>query len=114
LLERSGNIPTRLSKAPERNVTVRVIGVDQITTPAGTFKALRIEKNVNWARSNSQWGTAVTNTPALYFYSTYTNSVIRMASEAEDGAKREVELVKFEGAQNDASRSSMLRSGLIK
>jgi hypothetical protein len=83
-----------------RNLTTEtnVTGLEEITTPAGKFRAFKIErwgsaaavKNVGKAP-----GSKTRNYEWTYYYSPQTQSIVKYAYEDEEGGTREIELVKF-------------------
>jgi hypothetical protein len=77
--------------ANTRNVEIEVAGIEQVTTPAGTFKAFKLQQTAFWSRN--QGGPY--NSTNTYFYSPDTKSVIKSSTSDIDGQKREIELVKF-------------------
>jgi hypothetical protein len=73
-------------------VQVRVSGIEDVITPAGTFRAFKLEKEDSTGPA-SRWLTT-------YFYSPEIRSVIKShydSSHGTDGTggKREIELIKF-------------------
>lgn len=83
-----------------RNLTTEtnVTGLEEITTPAGKFRAFKIER----------WGSAgavparnkgpvskTRNYEWTYYYSPETQSIVKYVYEDEEGGIREIELVKF-------------------
>lgn len=74
-----------------RNVEVNVTGPEQITTPAGTFKAFKIKKEDGPGKGNV-WVTT-------HYWSPETNSVIKSTFDSTGGTGmgsiRDVELVGF-------------------
>jgi hypothetical protein len=74
-----------------RSVEIRVTGIEQVTTAAGTFRAFKLEKD-DRAGPRDFWLTT-------YFYSPETKSVVKSMFDASSGTgtggKREIELVKF-------------------
>ena len=78
-----------------RSVEVRVTGIEQITTPAGTFRAFKLEKD---DRSDPKDVYITT-----FFYSPETKSVVKSlkdtSSTTGSGGKSEIELVKFGSAR---------------
>lgn len=77
-----------------RSVEISVVGIEQITTAAGTFSAFKLVKE-DWYR-RSRWITT-------YFYSPETRSVVKSLYDSSvgsgSGGKREIELVKFGSAR---------------
>jgi hypothetical protein len=79
----------------QRTVSFKVTGQERVTTPAGNFTALRIEKQAQWAKATPKWGTSVENATATYFYSPETKSIVKYTDESRTGSYRNAELVKF-------------------
>lgn len=79
-------------KTYSRTVEVRVSGIEQITTPAGTFKSLKLEKSDRGATADSLWVTT-------YYYGTEARSIIKSFYDSSAGTgrggKRKIELIKF-------------------
>ncbi len=82
-------------KAVQRNVEISVTGPEQVTTPAGTFKAFKIRKEDGTGRGNV-WVTT-------HYWSPETNSVVKSSWDSTggggQGSIREVELVSFSAKQ---------------
>ena len=76
--------------ALQRTVEITVTGPDEVTTAAGSFKALKIRKE-DTARGYA-WITT-------HYWSADTNSVVKSSFDTTqgggEGVKREVELIKF-------------------
>jgi hypothetical protein len=76
----------------KRTSETRVVGVERVTTDAGTYETFKIERDT-WSggRLMSLW---------RYFYSAQTKSVVKYNYQALIGssATREVELIKFRAA----------------
>jgi hypothetical protein len=79
-------------KAVSRLVEVTVANWEQVTTPAGTFKALKLRKE-----DGPPQGQVWVN---VYYYSPETKSVIKSSYDTTagggQGLKREVELIKYD------------------
>jgi len=73
------------------SVEIQVKGSESVTTPAGSFIALRMHKDESWARPQGGHVSQVTT----YFYSAQTRSVVKSLMESQDGARREIELIKY-------------------
>jgi hypothetical protein len=77
----------------KRTSETKVVGVERVTTAAGTYEAFKIERGT-WAggRLASQW---------TYFYSAQTKSVVKYHYQALIGstATREIELLRFRAAR---------------
>ena len=74
----------------------RVIGKEEVNTPAGSFQAFKIEKEERWALRTGGSG----RTMSVYFYSPATKSVVKSYFEQRGpgSGKREIELIKFGSA----------------
>ncbi len=84
------------SKTMARKVTYEVKAIEQVTTPAGTFRAFKLESD-DRAGPRDYW---VTN----YWYSPETRSMVKYQFDATaggqvDGLKRDIELIKFTPAK---------------
>ena len=81
-------------KAKARSVEIRVTGVEQVTTAAGTFRAFKLEKD-DRTGPRDFWLTS-------FYYSPETKSVVKSfldgSSGTGSGGKREIELIKFGSA----------------
>lgn len=79
-------------KKMTRDVEITVSGPEEVTTPAGTFRALKIRKEDGGARGQNMWLT-------IHYWSPETNSVVKSSYDSTEGGamgtKREVELIKF-------------------
>jgi hypothetical protein len=73
------------------DVDVVVTGIDQVTTPAGTFKAFKLVGEDGWAFGKSGRRTFSTT----YFFSPDTKSLTKLTSERNDDGVGDVELIKF-------------------
>ena len=82
------------NKILSRSVEVRVTGIEQVATPAGTFRTFKLEKDDRSGPRNVYVTTI--------FYSPETKSVVKSLLDASvgggAGAKREIELIKFGSA----------------
>ncbi len=87
------NTPRGARQSQTRSVEVVVGADEQVTVPAGTFKAIKLVKSEWWtstgkkARRNGQTTT--------YFFSSDAKAVIKSVLENDDSGKREIELVTF-------------------
>jgi hypothetical protein len=72
------------------HVAVNVIGVEQVATTAGTFKAFRLEDTLGFSTKSRQRSFSQT-----YFYSPETKSVIKVNLLRDDGGTQAAELIKF-------------------
>lgn len=84
------------SKPIARKVTYEVKGIEQVTTPAGTFRAFKLESD-DRAGGRDYFTTT-------YWYSPETRSIVKLIFDAtaggqETGLQRQIELIKFTPAQ---------------
>jgi hypothetical protein len=75
-----------------RKITYEVKGIEQVTTPAGTFRAFKLESD-DRAGPRDYWTTT-------YWYSPETKSIVKSLFDASaggqvDGLQREIVLIKF-------------------
>lgn len=74
-----------------RAVEVSVTGLEEVITPAGTFRAFKIEKYDTGGAAGK-----VSRQVTAYFYSPRTKSVVKSLYESlVSGSQREIELIKF-------------------
>ncbi|HEV8342647.1 MAG TPA: hypothetical protein VGR30_09780 [Candidatus Binatia bacterium] len=88
-----------------RNAETSVTGMEQITTPAGTFRAFKIERRDYTAgrTAGPRGGTAGGEIFSLtYYYSPDTRAIVKYYDERQEPdrigttiGKREIELIKF-------------------
>jgi hypothetical protein len=84
--------PTGARREINYYVEISVTGIEQVTTPAGAFKAFKVLKTTSWA---SGGGTSNSNT-ATFFYSPETRSKIKSTITNEKwGPVSATELIKF-------------------
>ena len=77
-----------------RSAEVNVVGMEQVTTPAGNFKAYKLIKSESWSVGSrfGQRGSSATT----YFYSPETHSIVKSSSLNNDNPGTiETELLKF-------------------
>jgi hypothetical protein len=83
-------IGARGAKEVSRTVEIKVTGTEQVTTPAGTFTAFKLEKDDRKGPKDF-WVTT-------YWYSPETKSVVKSLFDSSSGlgagGKREIELIK--------------------
>ena len=79
-----------------RSAEVNVVGMEQVTTPAGSFKAYKLIKSESWSTTGRGGGTGGGSSTTTYFYSPETRSIVKLsiASENNPGTV-ETELIKF-------------------
>jgi hypothetical protein len=83
-----------------RNLTTEtnITGLEEITTPAGKFRAFKIERWGSAAavkNAGKAPGSKTRNYEWTYYYSPQTQSIVKYVYEDEEGGTREIELVKF-------------------
>jgi hypothetical protein len=77
-----------------RSAEVNVVGMEQVTTPAGSFKAYKLIRSENWT-VGSQRGQRGGST-STYFYSPETRSIVKTSNVSENSPGTiEIELIKF-------------------
>jgi hypothetical protein len=79
--------PAGSKRNQRRSAEVSVVGIEQVNTPAGTFKAYKLIRRESW----STGGTTTT-----YFYSPETRSIVKRSSQNHNNpGTAETELIKF-------------------
>ena len=79
--------PPNARRDQRRSVEVSVIGIEQVTTPAGAFKAYRLIRSDSWSTGS------ITTT---YFYSPETRSIVKSSTVNDNNPGTvEIELIKF-------------------
>ena len=77
-----------------RNFENRVTGIEEVSTPAGTFRGFKIEREA-WSGQARRWLT--------YYYSPLTRSIVKWSYyEENQGSRcceREIDLIKFGSAR---------------
>jgi hypothetical protein len=77
-----------------RSAEVNVVGMEQVTTPAGSFKAYKLIRSESWT-VGSRFGQRGGST-STYFYSPETRSIVRTSNVSENSpGTLETELIKF-------------------
>jgi hypothetical protein len=96
------------SKPASRWITAdnSVTGIETVTTPAGTFQAFKIERQVSMAVGTVYRGTTHTQWTYTYFYSPQTRSILKYHYQSESAAggggnltpvqTTDIELIKFD------------------
>ena len=87
---------TGLPRAQRRNVEVNVAGMEQVTTPAGSFKAYKLIRTESWSMTSRGGFAGHNSITATYFYSPQTRSIVKssLVSDNNPGTV-ETELIKF-------------------
>jgi hypothetical protein len=77
-----------------RSAEVNIVGMEQMSTPAGTFKTYKLIRSESWS-VGSRFGGRGTST-TTYFYSPETRSIVKSSSLTNDNPGTiETELLKF-------------------
>jgi hypothetical protein len=79
-----------------KTAETEVIGIEEVTTPAGSFKAFKVERVDTQSRGKGKGSKLYSE---FIYYSPDTRSVVKYDYEGAAGGIREVNLVKF-GSQN--------------
>ena len=75
-----------------RSAEVTVVGQDQVTTPAGTFKAYKLVRSESWTVGRG----GMNSSTSTYFYSPETRSIVKRTTENTNNPGTTTnELVKF-------------------
>jgi hypothetical protein len=78
----------------QRSAEINVAGMEQVTTPAGSFKAYKLIRSESWS-VGSRYGQTGTST-STYFYSPETRSIVKSSTVNSDNPLTvETELIKF-------------------
>jgi hypothetical protein len=82
------NTPAGARRPQRRSVEVTVVGLEQVSTPAGSFKAYKLVASGSWGKSG---GATITS-----FFSPETKSVVKRSNVSNSSsASVETELIKF-------------------
>jgi hypothetical protein len=94
LVTRSASFRRRVQR---RRAEVNVAGIEQVTTPAGSFKAYKLIRSESWFRTNLFKGSSERiDTTTTYFYSPETRSIVKSFSVYfNNPGTVETELIKF-------------------
>jgi hypothetical protein len=88
--------PAGLPRDQRRSVEVNVAGMEQVTTPAGSFKAYKLIKSESWSTTGRGGGTGGGSSTTTYFYSPETRSIVKLSIVSENNPGTvETELIKF-------------------
>jgi hypothetical protein len=73
--------------------------MEQVTTPAGAFKAYKLVKSENWSTSGPRGGKgggSTNSSTTTYFYSPETRSIVKSSNvNDKNPGTVETELIKF-------------------
>lgn len=81
------------SRPTSRNGETKVTGTEEITTPAGTFRAFKIERYETDLRRKKRGGDEQGS--YTYYYSSEVRGIVKLSYERESGAGKSIELVKY-------------------
>lgn len=83
----------------QRSVEAAVTGIEQVTTPAGSFKAYKLVREETWQRKGGRIVNWVTGT-VTYYYSPETRSIVKSTTANNvTSATAQTELIKFTPAK---------------
>jgi hypothetical protein len=83
--------PAGARRSQRRSVEVTVVGLEQVSTPAGSFKAYKLVATGSWGKAG---GATITS-----FFSPETKSVVKRSNvNSNSTATVETELIKFTAA----------------
>jgi hypothetical protein len=86
--------PPGTRRDQRRSAEVTVVGQEQVTTPAGSFKAYKLVRSESWS-STGMAGRGSSNT-SNFFYSPETRSIVKRVTEnSNNPGITTVELIKF-------------------
>jgi len=86
--------PVTAKQDQNRSVEVSVTGMEQVTTPAGSFKVYKLVRTESWTRPSRQGGW--NSNTVTYFYSPETRSIVKRSSVSDSSPGTvELELIKF-------------------
>ena len=84
----------KFNQRQRRSAEVNVVGMEQVTTPAGSFKAYKLIKNESASSGSLVGGTS--NVTTTYFYSPETRSIVKSYRVVDNNPGTvETELIKF-------------------
>jgi hypothetical protein len=88
--------PPGLPRAQRRHVEVNVTGMEQVTTPVGSFKAYKLIRSESWSMTGRYGGSGRGGSTTTYFYSPETRSIVKSSTVNDNNPGTvEIELIKF-------------------
>jgi hypothetical protein len=88
--------PPGLPRAQRRHVEVNVAGMEQVTIPAGSFKAYKLIRSESWSMTGRYGGSGRGGSTTTYFYSPETRSIVKSSTVNDNNPGTvEIELIKF-------------------
>src|SRR5215831_7268904 len=79
-----------------RSAEVNVAGMDQVTVPAGSFKAYKLTRSESWSIGGQRAAGTVNSSTSTYFYSPETRSIVKASTMNEKNPGTiETELIRF-------------------
>jgi hypothetical protein len=88
--------PPGLPRAQRRHVEVNVTGMEQVTIPAGSFKAYKLIRSESWSMTGRYGGSGRGGSTTTYFYSPETRSIVKSSTVNDNNPGTvEIELIKF-------------------
>src|SRR5262245_23383624 len=79
-----------------RSAEVSVAGMEQVTTPAGSFKVYKLIRSESWSTANRVGGGGKNSGTTIYFYSPESRSIVKGSSVNDNNPGTvEIELIKF-------------------
>ena len=85
--------PVGARRDQRRSAEVTVVGHEQVTTPAGSFKAYKLVRSESWSAGI---GGSVTNSTSTFFYSPESRSIVKRVTENSNNPGTATnELIKF-------------------
>ena len=86
--------PVGARRDQRRSAEVAVVGQEQVTTPAGSFKAYKLVRSESWSSTGMAGGGA--SSTSTFFYSPETRSIVKRVTENSNNPGTATnELIKF-------------------